>query len=237
MFYNCTVKTFPDGHRQFHYFEKSRECGYEFSEDYKEELKKKRDGSSVERKEVDNNKRALSKVYDLAQSNVWDWFVTYTFNQKVVNRYDYSACLGVFKRHLRYLRDRDCQWLIVPEQHKDGAYHFHGLIAGDLPVSYALTAVDGTDVFNVHGYSSGFSTATRIRDTKRASTYICKYMVKEISVPKGQRRYLASRSLQSPQVDRVLITRSEIDDLVKDARYVKVCYGYRLGEDMLLIEE
>lgn len=229
--YNCTVKTYPDGHKQYHYFARAREYDYTVEDDTEE----KKDGSSVLRKEVDNNKRALSKVYDLAQSNVWDWFVTYTFNSEVVDRYDYTACLGALKLHLRYLRDHGCMWLIVPEQHKDGAYHFHGLVAGDLPVSYGLTAIDGTDVFNVHGYSAGFSTATRIRDTKRASTYICKYMTKEISVPKGQRRYLASRSLQRPTECKIELPPDKLDALVDSARYVKVCPCY-FG-DMMLIEE
>lgn len=261
-FYNLVIKTFPDGHNQYHWFDKKRLAGSPddfddfYSDDWTEmadkadylavdddgniiepdddKPEKKSDSRTIERKKIDNMKRAINKVYDLAQSNNWDWFVTYTFSKEKVDRYDFSACLGGLKRHLRYLRDHACRWLIVWEQHEDGAYHAHGLIAGDLPVDYALTAVDGTDVFNVHGYSAGYSTATRIKDTKRASTYICKYITKECSVPPGQRRYLAARSLARPTLSRCMFY-GDVDALIKGARFVKECaspYG-----NMVLIED
>lgn len=140
MFYNVRVKVFPDGTKQMLWSEKGRQREYEIAETEKE---KKHDGESVERKEVDNMKRAVQTVYDLAKSNEWDWFITLTISKEICDRYDYGKCSDEIIRFTRFMRDHGCRWLIVPEQHKDGAYHFHGLVQGDLPVLAAVNPKTG----------------------------------------------------------------------------------------------
>lgn len=210
MYYNVRVKTYLDGTKQYMYSERIKEKGYKVE-------KREKTGQNVERKERDNMIRAVQKVYDLARSNVFDWFITMTFDPAKVDRYDYDACVDAIKGFTKKLCKDGNQWIIVPEQHKDGAYHFHGLVSGDLDLTYYA---DG--VYNLNNYGYGFTTATKIRDRARVSTYIAKYLTKLITVPKGRKRYWASRSLQCPIEEFVVMSTEEYGEIYNSARFQKV---------------
>lgn len=222
MFYNVRVKTFPDGTKQYMYSERTKQREYETEE-------KKLTGDSVKQKEKENASRAVQKVYDLARSNEFDWFITLTFDPKKVNRYDYDSCADAIKRFTDVLYHNGNKWIVVPEQHKDSAYHFHGLVSGHLDLTH-----HAGDVYNLNSYKYGFTTATPIKDRKRVSTYIAKYLTKEIVVPKGRKRYWASRSLVRPTEEYVQMYTEDFGKLWNDSRYHKLIsspYG-----DFLLCE-
>lgn len=207
MYYNHSIKTYPDGTELHTVFKQMRQTDFK-------RVKVKKTGKSVKRKEIDNNKRAVNKVYDLARSNNWDWFITLTLDPKICDRYDYQSVSEQLSKFKKYLTEHDIQYLIVPEQHKDGAYHFHGLIQGNLSVVPAKKN-DGSfipDVFWVKGYKLGFCSASKIRDNQRVSTYITKYLTKKLSVPKGKKRYWASTGLNKPVVKKCsdIINQNEI---------------------------
>lgn len=223
MYYNVRKKSYPDGTVQYMFSEQTKERDYKAGE-------KKRTGETIERKEKDNAKRAVQVVYDLARSNLFDLFITLTFNPEKVNSFDYNECA----KHVVYLSDRmyrrGCSWLMVPEQHKSGRYHFHGLVKGDLPL---VSAVDpytkmslcdekGRQIYNIDIFEFGFTTATKISDPARAANYIAKYLTKEISVPKGKKRYWASRSLVRPVEELLVMSSQEYGDIYNSARYQKV---------------
>lgn len=210
MYYNVRVKTYPDGTKQYMYSERMNEKGYKVEN-------REKTGQEVERGERQNMTRAVQKVYDLARSNVFDWFITMTFDSEKVDRYNYNACADAIKGFTKKLCKDGNQWIIVPEQHKDGAFHFHGLISGALDLTYHA---DG--VYNLNNYGYGFTTATRIRDRARVSTYISKYLTKKITVPKGRKRYWASRSLQRPSEELVVMSTEEYGEIYNSARFQKV---------------
>lgn len=225
-YYNVRLKSFPDGVKQYLWSERTQTRGTE-------KQKKKRDGHSVKQKEIENHARAIQKVYDYAKSNDFEWFITLTFDKDKVNRYDYdsvSAALSAWTKALN--NNSNCgkfAWLIVPEQHDDGAYHFHGLIKGDLPVTQAINPRTneplkdkaGNQVYNITTYKHGFTTATKIKDRKRTASYITKYLTKEIVVPKGKKRYWASRNLNKPTEKLLTMSTYEFGELAESARYSK----------------
>lgn len=207
MWYNVRVKTYPDGHKQYLWSENA--ILRDIPDEYKKDRKKK-----VSKPEKDTNGRrrwnmgqSVQRVYDLARSNAFDWFITLTFDQKKVNRYDYDACADAVKLFTKRLLKLGCKWLIVPEQHKDGAYHFHGLVAGDLPLTPSgKTCYNEADnqempIYNLANYEFGFTTVTKVQYPDRTASYIAKYLTKAITVPKGKKAYWASRSLAVPTVD------------------------------------
>lgn len=199
MFYNHVIKTYPDGTIQHFFYHKAREHDFEKLNNGKKNNKK--DGSTIKRKEVDNNKRAKQAVYDYARSNDFDWFVTLTLDPSKCNRFDYDSCRNELKRFTKYLTESGFKYLIVPEQHENGAFHFHGLIQGNLPVVPALNVkthdvIDG--VYWIKNYDSGFTTATKIIDRGKTATYITKYLTKDLQVPKGRKRYWNSSGLNKP---------------------------------------
>lgn len=200
MYYNVQRKVYPDGTVQLLICDKVKQR--DTVKDI-ENKHSKHDGSTVERKKIDNMKRARQKVFDLCRSNHFDWFVTLTLNKEIVDRYDYDACRNELKKFTKWLTENEYEYVIVPEQHKDGAYHFHGLIQGDLDVTEALDSNNNIiqNVYWVKAYSSGYTTATKIKDDKRVSTYITKYLAKDMTVPKGRKRYWASQGLTKPIVN------------------------------------
>lgn len=197
-----------------------------------EEEKEKR----AERSLHSSVSRSKNAVYELARSREWEWFLTFTFSEKYVDRYNYTACFKKIKGWIRNHKNRyfpEMAYLVVPEMHRDGAWHFHGLFAGmpegafspavnsdpDSPWfgTYLRTSYpDGDYIYNLPSYRWGFTTATRIKDSRKAAGYLLKYMTKELcSVTGGLSRYHASRGLARPQKTLGLYSREELDELLK----------------------
>lgn len=231
MYYNVRVKVYPDGHRQYIWSEQpifrlsEEKDSPELIEIVKRRYKRialKRKLSKFTRYDGDvpenngpyrykhNLSRAVAVVYDLARSNKFDWFVTLTLSPDAVDRYDYDACSAAVRAYTDRLRKYGCKWLIVPEQHKDGAYHFHGLVSGSMPLTDSgktwYNPIEGyaQPIYNLKTYEYGWSTATAIVHPDRCATYVAKYLTKCPSVPKGKKSYWASRSLARPTVDYLL---------------------------------
>lgn len=161
--------------------------------------------------------RTKNKIYDIVRSNTWDWFVTFTFNKEKVDRYDYSEVTKKLSQWLNNMR-RICpgmKYVVVPEQHEDGAWHFHGLFwncDGLQFVDSGKKDKEGRKIYNVWKYRYGFTTATEIGHVGRASSYLLKYVTKELcDVSFGKKRYWASKNCDMPVVETYMITSSEID--------------------------
>ena len=94
-------------------------------------------------------------------------------------------------------------YLVVPEQHKDGAWHFHGLFSnceGLTMVDSGIKYDDNRNVYNIIDFKLGFTTALKSDGDPRISSYLVKYITKElITMSKGQHRYLYSKNLAKPQ--------------------------------------
>ena len=223
--YNVRVKTFPDGKRQYMWSEKVRAKGYEIAEDLVHT------GESVERKERENLSRAKSKVYDLARSNKFDWFITLELSPECVSdRLDYEQCAEVVYCFTHRLAMWGNKWIIVPEKHPTtGAWHFHGLVQGDLKLTRAYSAKTGKPLFDKHGreifnlddYEFGFTTAIPLDGSPKVASYITKYYTKEMVIPKGKKRYWASRSLVKPLEELVCMSTQEFGEIFNNARYQK----------------
>lgn len=228
MLYNVRIKTYPDGHRQYIWSENPifRLDMENDSPALIEDVKRRYDAIALKRKiskfdvyegellEEDipfrfrsNLSRAVNTVYDIARSNEFQWFITLTIDGKKVDRYDYDSCADAIKKFTDRLRKLGCKWLIVPEQHKDGAYHFHGLVQGDLPLTpsgktcYNEAEDQVIPIYNLANYEFGFTTVTQVQKPNQTATYIAKYLTKRITVPKGKKCYWASKSLARPTVE------------------------------------
>lgn len=183
---------------------------------------------------IDNSvSRTRQMVYNYSLSNEWDWFVTLTFDPKnpKVDRYNYDSCVYAMKKFLVSLRRwcPDVRYLFVAEKHKDGAFHFHGLLgnAVGLPVSSSGVFQSGNEVFNIDGYKYGFSTATRVKSSRKAGSYLAKYISKDLcAVTKGRKRYWSSRNLQLPEKEVTVVDFEDakeqiLDNLFDSAAYYK----------------
>ena len=105
-------------------------------------------------------------------------------------------------------------FLVVPEQHKDGAYHFHGLFSGINECQivwtgkYVVRRVRGLrskfvrtkeKIYKIGSYKLGWMTATRVREMEKVTSYITKYITKDmLDGLHGRKRYWCSRNLVLP---------------------------------------
>lgn len=91
---------------------------------------------------------------------------------------------------------------MIPEQHKNGAWHMHGLVAGISPASLE---------FNENGYLDwpayrrrfGFVSLSHIRDPIACARYISKYVSKDLAKRAGELRahlYYASQGLSGREL-------------------------------------
>ncbi len=186
-----------------------------FTEEYEHIL----NFDSKERSLRSSLSRTINRIYYLSRSNIWDWFVTLTFNPDKVNSFDYSECVEKLGKWLNNCK-RNCpnmKYIVVPEKHESGRFHFHGLFAD----CDALGFVDsghitrnGQTIYNIGRYRLGFTTATKIDDNEKATKYICKYISKDlVCVTCGKKRYWCSRNLDEAPVETLFLDREQLENL------------------------
>lgn len=161
--------------------------------------------------------RTKNKIYTYARCMKWEWFVTFTFSNEKVNRYDYDECSRLVRRWLNNQRRNapDLCYLVVPEQHKDGAWHFHGLLANTGKMKFSDSGKrdkKGKTIYNMPKWSNGFTTATAVTDVFKVSKYIGKYITKELcEITKGKQRYFVSQNMPNPE-ESVFFIDENIED-------------------------
>lgn len=150
--------------------------------------------------------RARAAVRDIALCNHFTHFLTWTLDAALIDRYDVDEVKRRVTSTLKNLGFRKgFRYVIVPEFHKDGAIHFHGLCSlGSVRLCPAcnphtgqpLHTDRGQPVFNMQDWTLGFSTCIPIDENyERTCNYIVKYLSKDSQKIFGK-WYLASRGLR-----------------------------------------
>lgn len=180
--------------------------------------------------------RTKTKISDYVLCNNFSHFATFTFdprNPKVKseeNRHDFQKMSSLLKNWLKteqlnHFRrhGRKFLYLIVPERHKNGAWHFHALLEGyqnEIEGFYTRknkyitvaelkkTKKDKNRKFIVR-YKLGRSEIAPIKDKTKMSSYIKKYITKELIQDKNAKRYWASRNLKTPEIIPNFISESQ----------------------------
>lgn len=131
-------------------------------------------------KSENNLIRAKNTIQDIALSNNFKYFFTLTYNTKY-DRYNFFEIYKHFKKVIRFINeslDIKLSYLVVPEQHKDGAWHLHGFFDEKVEQIFFV---------NKNGYLSlkyfdslGYQNIQPIKDLRRASSYVTKYISKNL---------------------------------------------------------
>lgn len=179
--------------------------------------------------------RTKQEVYKISRQCNWEYFITLTYSSEVVDRYDFDACMRKANKWFNNQKNRYSnvlQYMFVPEQHKDGAWHIHGLIAqvGAMKFVDSGKKWGNKCVYNLGGWKNGFSTAVPItqtvEDIQKVSTYITKYITKDLcSVTKGKKRYYRSQNIPKPIEINLLLESDDYDvDMIIDSLGVSLDY-------------
>lgn len=150
--------------------------------------------------------RTKTLVRDLVLCNEFELFCTFTFDPGKVDSFNYTKCWGKMSRWLHHQSDRsrevgkEFKYLIIPEKHKSGRWHFHALISGYIgslsPSGYKTSTL--RLIYNITSFRSGFTTAVGIDSKEGVSNYITKYITKDFIKSFNQRRFMCSRNLVRP---------------------------------------
>lgn len=184
--------------------------------------------------------RARSKMRRLVMSNKMDLFCTLTLDKEKVDRYDAAAiqkklniwCDNMVRRH-------NMLYVLVPELHKDGAFHFHGFLSGDIElVDSGHTDNAGRKIYNLPQWTLGFSTAMELYgDYGSAVGYCCKYIGKQSGVRPLGRWYFSGGKLVKPVPELFDVSVEEFSQQFPNHYEVFTPVGRILGTKIVKGEE
>lgn len=142
--------------------------------------------------------RTKKRIRELALSNDFKYFITVTVNSKNADRFSLDECQDLLKKTIKAYKRKfnDLSYIFITEKHKNGAFHFHGLIKG----------LADSDLYkNDNGYMSshffdtiGYNSFSEIRDYNKTCNYILKYITKDCIKNSHNQIYIRSRNLKEP---------------------------------------
>lgn len=137
---------------------------------------------NVNKNKLSNNLvRAKNTIVDIALANDFKYFFTITFSP-FFDRFDLSCCLNSFRITLKKMnraRGTQIKYLIVPEQHKNGAWHFHGFFNEDIEKFLYLNDYGFLDISFLN--HNGYCNVQLINHKERIASYITKYVSKNLA--------------------------------------------------------
>jgi hypothetical protein len=149
--------------------------------------------------DLDSLRRTKTTISDITLCNEFDLFCTFTF---AADRHNVDKCKSKMSNWLKRQRETygSFHYIIVPEFHKDGkAIHFHALFKNYKGVlSDSGHKINKRTAYNITSYQSGYSTAVKIDDIQKVSSYIKKYITKDMPLFPGKKRYWVSTRLKRP---------------------------------------
>lgn len=166
-----------------------------------------------------------STIIDLAYENglntPWEYFVTLTFNDNIVDAHDYSQVSKALHKWLDNMKhqNKNMQYILVAEPHPtSGRLHFHGIFKNvpNWKLGEARTPTgrlikkNGKQIYNLLNYHYGFTTVSKIQDLTSVSVYISKYITKELLLLHYKKRYWCSTGLVRPRIDYVSFNHDDL---------------------------
>lgn len=177
-----------------------------------------------------------NKISDLALNNKdrFQYFITLTFDDNLVNSYSHENVQKKLKNWIDTQRrnNPNMYYILVPELHKSGRIHFHGIV-GNVPNWKLKQAInpntgkeiikDGARIYNLTNYKLGFTTVSKIKDSEKVCNYITKYITKELLNLKNKKNYWFSRNLEYPKEEYYYCTEEELFDIInkEEVRFAK----------------
>ncbi len=191
----ATIKEFTPCHYKVTAFRTLRQKGIVADEERKYTAK----GEAGNDEKLSNSvSRSRAKVFELADCNPWELFVTFTLDKTKYDRHDlrrFNKDLAQFIRNYNRKHGLAIKYLLIPEQHQDGAWHMHGFLMGlpaghlhpfdlaeHLPQKIRNRLESGKQVFTWEAYARkfGFADIEIVENHEAASKYITKYITEDM---------------------------------------------------------
>ena len=164
----------------------SRVAGYHWMKQLeKDESKKWTLEKNRDKNLHDSMQRSKKSLIDYAFNNQWTHFATFTVDSEKCDRTSLAACNKKIGRMLDHFRRYQCEgfkYLLVPEQHKDGAFHYHGLVYFPELPDFTDVLVKRKVIQTIDYFTQflGYNSFSLIKNQIRAAKYITKYIDKQM---------------------------------------------------------
>lgn len=212
----ATLKQYREDYFRITLHKMIRRAGYE-EVDGEPSRKGRKNTAGNSAKLEESLSRTKSTVFELALCNPWEWFVTLTLTPEYHDRKDiktYKKKLSTWIKNYNRLHNTEIKYLLIPEQHKDGSWHMHGLIMGlpqkhleafqkkdKLPIKILIEIEHGHTIYNWPAYQKafGYITISKIRSAEGVSKYITKYLTKDMAktrIDLNEHLYYCSQGLK-----------------------------------------
>lgn len=188
----------------------------------------------LEEKSREYLKKVKTNIIDLAFNySKWEYFITLTFDFRDKGEYSHEKAIDLLSKWIdnQKHQNKNMTYLIVPEFHKSGRLHFHGLIANVPKWKFSeartpkgrLIKQNGIQIYNLDNYNLGFTTISEIQSQEKVSNYISKYATKELITLKNKKRYWYSRNLEKPKTDYLYLD-TNLDEFLKQNNKIITYY-------------
>lgn len=221
------------------YNEKYNDCDIVIDESYIERLKNCVEEQTEEQKNEWDRIRSIRRSKDLVKAignmNDWDYFFTGTFDkEKVGDRKDLEK---LKKSTLEFFKNQSkkygIKYLLIPELHKDGALHWHGLIRDvndQLKLTDSGKKYNSRIIYNMDSWNKykGFNTCVEIGkeddDKMAVSNYITKYISKNDERIFDKYYYSSQGLVNHPKITYLEFDELPIDFFDDDVYENPICY-------------
>ncbi len=218
--YNTEIKTYADGSKKIKYHSYGVVKG----------LSRKRVGVGDEKNRdycrYKNLYKSKQKLIDLVYHNAlvssWEYFVTLTFDPKIVDSLDYECVSKALAKWIDNMKHQNpnMSYILVPELHKSGRIHWHGVFKSvpNWKLEPArnentgrLIYKNGVKIYNLVNYKYGHTTVSEIQNQEAVSVYCSKYMTKDMIDLDYKKRYWSSRNLEKPNIEYAYFNEENLD--------------------------
>lgn len=167
---------------------------------------------------IDSIEKSINRTHrilkDYILCNNFTHFFTLTISPDYCDRLDDLLVQSKVKTWLNNIRRHSSLgYIVVPERHKNGALHFHGVMTNLSTLNlYDSGHKDrsGRIIYHTKQYKMGFHDFTEIGSLDAVSQYVRKYLSKQFyDREKFKKRFWASRNLKKPEI----IHNVDISDL------------------------
>lgn len=191
-----------------------RKEGYESVMPRQYDVPSKGHAADPERSLRASRTRAAAAVRDITLCNPFTHFITLTLSPKMIDRYNADNVSKKLQIFLKNCSSRKgLKYIVVPEKHKDGAIHLHGLcMLGDMKIERAynpntgkvLSTYQGQPIYNMPEWIYGYSMCVPVVGAyEKVCSYIAKYLTKDKNKIFGK-WYFTSRDLQKKPCKEII---------------------------------
>lgn len=213
-FINITITDFALCVKKMSYF-----LGYE-------EVNKKQKNNTTDEEELQRQSLSRTKrnIKELALCNSFTHFVTITINSQFCDRFSLQACQDklkyIIKERIRR-KNKDFAYLFITEKHKDGAFHFHGLIKNLNDLYTNENGYLSHKAFDEIGFNSFLKINTENNNSyDKVCSYITKYITKDCVKNENNQIYICSRGLK--KATKYQIKNANFDEWSYENEFCKI---------------